>query len=330
MALVTVFRTASSSQLGALLSQSSASATYLTKVSASTTYLTQASASTTYLTQISASTNYLTQASASTNYLTQSSASTIYLTQSSASTNYLTQNSASTNYLTQASASTNYALKTNPVFPNDIQVDGQINLLLNQSSPSTYINGFTVNGGEFLRVQSGGAIDLDAKSITLAATSAGIGISGTISHSSGNFNTSGNISVNGRITSTSVPAFSVYALNLSTQTGNLTYNVAIHNNGNHMVLNTGLFTAPVAGYYYFSYHGFVDINLSGNTTVTFQKNGSQIPSRIYNDENGASYGPGISLSVVTYLAANDNVRVNITGAGMHGNDNSFFKGFLIG
>jgi hypothetical protein len=140
----------------------------------------------------------------------------------------------------------------------------------------------------------------------------------------------GNISTSGRITSIAVPAFSVYALNLGTQSGNLTYNSTIHNNGGHMVPSTGLFTAPVAGYYYFSYHGFVDQGLAGNTTVTFQKNGSGIPSRIYNDENGTAYGPGISLSIVTYLAANDNVRVNITGAGMHGNDNSFFKGFLIG
>jgi microcystin-dependent protein len=71
MALVTVFRTASSSQLGALLSQSSASATYLSKSSASTTYLTQSSASATYLTQVSASNTYLTQSSASTTYATK-------------------------------------------------------------------------------------------------------------------------------------------------------------------------------------------------------------------------------------------------------------------
>jgi hypothetical protein len=98
MALVTVFRTASSSQIGALLSQSSASATYLTKVSASTTYLTQDSASTIYLPQASASSTYLTQASASTSYLTQASASSTYLTQASASTSYLTQASASVTY----------------------------------------------------------------------------------------------------------------------------------------------------------------------------------------------------------------------------------------
>jgi len=140
----------------------------------------------------------------------------------------------------------------------------------------------------------------------------------------------GNISTTGRITSTNVPAFSVYILNLSTHSGNLSYNVTNSNNGGSMDLGTGLFTAPVSGYYYFNYYGFVDQGLTGNTTVTFQKNGAYFPSRIYNDENGTAYGPGINISAVIYLSVNDNVRVNITGAGMHGNDNSFFSGFLIG
>ena len=138
------------------------------------------------------------------------------------------------------------------------------------------------------------------------------------------------IGANGIHSFTNIPAFSVYALNLSTQTGNLLYNVAIHNNGGYLNLGTGLFTAPVAGYYYFNYHAFGESGVTGNTTITFQKNGVGIPSRAYNDFNDASYGPVFSLSILTYLAVNDNVRVSISGAGMHGNDNSYFKGFLVG
>lgn len=74
MANITVVRTASSSQIGSLLSQAAASATYLTQVSASNTYLTQASASTNYLTRSSASTTYLTQLSASSSYAALSGA----------------------------------------------------------------------------------------------------------------------------------------------------------------------------------------------------------------------------------------------------------------
>ena len=146
---------------------------------------------------------------------------------------------------------------------------------------------------------------------------------------------SGNIRIRsdsgGRVTMPQVPAFSVYSSNQGNPlSGNLVYNATNHNNGGYMNIGTGLFTAPVAGYYYFNYHTFIQDGLTGNTTITFQKNGSQIPSRAYNDENNSSYGPVISLSVVTFLAVNDNVRVNITGAGTHGNEASFFKGFLIG
>jgi microcystin-dependent protein len=77
---VTIVRTATSSQIGSLLTQASASNTYLTQVSASNTYLTQTSASTNYLTQASASSTYLTQSSGSSTYLTQTSASTTYAT----------------------------------------------------------------------------------------------------------------------------------------------------------------------------------------------------------------------------------------------------------
>jgi hypothetical protein len=74
MATVTIVRTTSSSQIGSLLSQASASTTYLTQLSASSTYLTQLSASSTYLTQLSASSTYLTQLSASTQYVRKSGA----------------------------------------------------------------------------------------------------------------------------------------------------------------------------------------------------------------------------------------------------------------
>jgi hypothetical protein len=256
MANVTVVRTASSSQIGSLLSQESASATYLTQVSASSTYLTQSSASTTY------------------------------------------------------------ASRTNPVFPNDIQVDGQINLLLNQSSPSTYINGFTANGAEFLRVQSGGAIDLDAKSITLAATSAGIEIFGTISHSIGNFNTGGNISATGRITSTNVPA--VYAFSNSgssiTDNGVLPFNNAVFNNGNHYNASTSTFTAPVAGKYLVMCKILTN-NDSGAADSRIAVNGSRLPAYAgYAVNAGAitSHKQGHIYGIVS-LNANDTIQIRAQG-----------------
>jgi hypothetical protein len=126
------------------------------------------------------------------------------------------------------------------------------------------------------------------------------------------------------------PAFSVYALNRGTQSGTLTYNATNSNIGGYIDLNTGIFTAPADGHYHFNYYGFVDQGLAGNTTVAFQKNGAYFPSRAYNDFNDTSYGPVITISAVIYLYKSDNVRVSLSGAGMHGNDNSYFSGFLIG
>jgi microcystin-dependent protein len=77
---VTIVRTATSSQIGSLLTQASASNTYLTQISASANYLSKASASSLYLTSASASSTYLTQSSGSSTYLTQTSASTTYAT----------------------------------------------------------------------------------------------------------------------------------------------------------------------------------------------------------------------------------------------------------
>jgi hypothetical protein len=228
----------------------------------------------------------------------------------------LSQASASATYLTQASASATYAVKTNPVFPSDIQVDGQINLLLNQSSPSTYINGFTANGAEFLRVQSGGAIDLDAKSITLAATSAGIGMSGTISHNSGNFNTGGNISATGRITSTNVPA--VYAFSNSgssiTDNGVLPFNNAVFNNGNHYNASTSTFTAPVAGKYLVMCKILTN-NDSGAADSRIAVNGSRLPAYAgYAVNSGVitSHKQGHIYGIVS-LNANDTIQIRAQG-----------------
>jgi hypothetical protein len=239
-----------------------------------------------------------------------------FLTNETASATFLTNIGASTQYLTQSSASTTYASRTNPVFPSDIQVDGQINLLLNQSSPSTYINGFTVNGAEFLRVQSGGAIDLDAKSITLAATSAGIGISGTISHSSGNFNTGGNISVNGRITSTSIPAmyaFSTVATSI-TDNGVLTFQNAVVNNGSHYNTGNSTFTAPVAGRYLVMAKILTN-NDSGAADCRIAING--VRQDVY---AGYSFNAGVVSSHkqghvygIVSLAANDTIQIRATG-----------------
>jgi len=265
-----------------------------------------------------------------------------FLTNETASATFLTNIGASTQYLTQSSASTTYASRTNPVFPSDIQVDGQINLLLNQSSPSTYINGFTANGAEFLRVQSGGAIDLDAKSITLSATSAGIEIFGTISHSSGNFNTGGNISTTGRITMTSQPAFRYHGFTLNvngiqggTAPLNIGGNLAVYPVGN---ANYSRFTAPIAGKYIVGFSVLIDQN-GGRNEVVLRKNGStSIDGYSYyaaNDFGGGTnqYVTAVNTFILN-LAANDYLDIYHAVAGTLWSDlargDRQFWGYLLG
>jgi hypothetical protein len=272
-----------------------------------------------------------------------------FLTNQSASLTFLTNATASTQYLTHTSASTVYASKTSPDFINDISIKGttpELNFLNSSGSVvSTIIHYGAELPGEADMVVTANPTDAYTKSSlylyagaaelitnigSMSSLAAGVGkdVGFTVLHGTNGILLK--VDTSGKITMPKVPAFNVYSSFVSTQSGNLTYNATNSNNGGHMNLGTGLFTAPVSGYYHFNYYGFIDTGLSGNTTITFQKNGSGFPSRAYNDFNDTSYGPVITLSAVIYLATNDNVRVNISGAGVHGNDSSFFSGFLIG
>lgn len=272
-----------------------------------------------------------------------------FLTNQSASLTFLTNATASSTYLDQISASTVYASKTSPDFIDDISIKGAAPELIFLNPSGSVVSTIThqaagIPGEAEMLITAnptdssttsslylfGSAATLSANTGPTSSISFGIDkINGFLANSSDN-GTLFNINTSGKITTPKVPAFNVYSSFVSTQSGNLTYNATNSNNGGHMNLGTGLFTAPVSGYYHFNYYGFIDTGLSGNTTITFQKNGAGFPSRGYNDFNDTSYGPVITISAVIYLATNDNVRVNITGAGVHGNESSFFSGFLIG
>jgi len=255
----------------------------------------------------------------------------------------------SAGFLTSSSASTVYAPKSSPDFINDISIKGttpELNFLNpSGSAVSTVIHyGVEIPGEAEMIVTANptdaytksslylyaGAAELITNIGSMSSLAAGVDKVSGFTVISGSNGTLLKVDTSGRVTTPKIPAFNVYSSFVSTQSGNLTYNATNSNNGGHMNLGTGLFTAPVSGYYHFNYYGFIDTGLSGNTTITFQKNGAGLPSRAYNDFNDTSYGPVITLSAVIYLATNDNVRVNITGAGVHGNDSSFFSGFLIG
>lgn len=136
----------------------------------------------------------------------------------------------------------------------------------------------------------------------------------------------------GRVTMPYQPAFCVS--NSNTDQGPdayITYNETFLNRGSCVTLNTGTFTAPVDGAYFFSFQAFRDAgDTTGPFTVEFRKNNVYTEIRAYSNENSIEFGPHLAMSCVLDLSAGDTVRVYIDGGEIHGNADGTFSGFLIG
>ena len=154
------------------------------------------------------------------------------------------------------------------------------------------------------------------------------------------------INTAGKITMPHQPAFYAYGVSQGSYASNSywVFPSTSFNRGGHYNASTGIFTAPVAGVYQFTF-----ANLGGTGTTVYRYflyiNNSQthqgMPLQLRMDKgttNGA-YGTNFSRTAIVNLAANDTVRVYYSadsGESSYPNSNdatneySVFMGHLLG
>jgi hypothetical protein len=135
---------------------------------------------------------------------------------------------------------------------------------------------------------------------------------------------------NGVFTIPNQPAFSVYKTGVNNRSGIMTYSTTILNRGNCVNLSNGRFTAPVGGAYQISFMAFQQTGTSGILTIVLYRNGANTLIRTYQDDPNTGYGPHATISVVMSLNANDYIEVRVDAGDIHGNEDGYFSGFLIG
>lgn len=148
-----------------------------------------------------------------------------------------------------------------------------------------------------------------------------------------NSNTALTIDSSGRVLMPVKPAFHVYrnAGNVGA-TATIVFNVAELNQGNHFDTSTGLFTAPVAGIYYFSAFGMKTNNSGGNFGIRFIKNGTAVTGTWMFQNGGANIHMANHISGAYDLAANDTMGVQVTHETFYAvsNMHNSFSGFFVG
>jgi hypothetical protein len=198
-----------------------------------------------------------------------------------------------------------------------LEVDGtsQFNSEMRWSLGTTSHAGYSTNKDWYIR--SGNS----SGKVILQDTGGNVGI--------GTSSPTAKLHVNGYIKNQN-PVFHAYRNSTWTTGGYATipFNVEVHDSTNSYNTN-GTFTAPVAGYYFFSV--FALSNGAINIHLEFHKNGTLT--------NGAEPFTGntgthacVSGTIVIYLNVNDYVEVVMVSGGMYGvgNHHNGFCGYLIG
>lgn len=95
-------------------------------------------------------------------------------------------------------------------------------------------------------------------------------------------------------------------------------------------LGTGRMTATVAGRYYVFFTSFAANNNLNNTQVFIRKNAANLQRNFNGSKVVDNYGPSMSMFAIIDLAVNDYVDVLASISSLHGNENCYFGGYMIG
>jgi hypothetical protein len=140
----------------------------------------------------------------------------------------------------------------------------------------------------------------------------------------------GSTILRGKVTNPEIPAFSMFA-NANVNGGVVPFGGTKFNNGSYFNTSTYAFTAPIAGYYLFSFYSNVNGVSSGSGKYGwFRKNGSQLGSYIYMSSTGN--WDLLSATELIQLSVGDTVDVYLNGTGHadYGPNWSSFSGHLVG
>ena len=233
---------------------------------------------------------------------------------------------------------------TNPVTALNIQIGGASSYT--GAGPSDSIRVSTGTANSWMACDNNGAFAY------FGATSSGVAKFAGYNYSSGssiNMELGQGamfISSGGRITTPYQPAFHAYGVSQGSYASNSywVFPNTSFNRGGHYNTSNGLFTAPVAGLYEFTF-----ANLGGTGTTVYRyylyinnietHQGVPIQLRMDKATTNGAYGTNFSRTAIVNLAANDYVRVyyrSDSGEGSYPNSNDaineycVFMGKLIG